>query len=302
MMSIIVYNEAGEIVKVVATTGAYGVIEDFTVENSVFSPDDGGKALINVGGTIFEWDGKNNQGATVQNGVYYIKVETKDNFGATHMAIRSVTVLTNGLTAELRVFNSAGEIVKVLPVNGITDFGSNDITVSPGVFSPGDPSGPGGTLSTADITYMGTTIKWDGTNENGTIVGNGAYTIQLVGIDSNGAKTIASTDITVLHSGFNVISNVKIIPNPVDASKSGVVTIKYDVMKNTDVQIKIYNIAAELVRKLRDNTGAGQIQMDIDGGGADRLASGIYVMVIYARTDTGMTKTMIVKLSIVHGK
>ena len=302
MMSIIVYNEAGEIVRVVAVTGAYGVIEDFTVQNSVFSPDDGGKAIIDVGGTAFTWDGKNSQGVTVQNGVYYIKVETKDNYGAIHMAIQDVTVLTNGLKTELRIFNSAGEIVKVLPVSGITTFGSNNISVSPNVFSPGDHSGPGGTTSTAVITYMGTTINWDGTNENGTVVNNGVYTIQLVGIDSNGTKTVASTEITVLHGGYAVINNIKILPNPVDTSKYNTVTIKYDVMPNTDVYIKVYDIAAELVREYHDNNSTGQIQVNIAGGGDDRLASGVYVMVIYAKTGSGLTKTMTAKLSILHGK
>ncbi len=279
--------------------GAYDMIQDFTVENSVFSPDDGTKAILHINGNIYEWDGKNNQGDNVENGVYYIKVEVTDKYGFVHIETRDVTVLTNGLTTELRVFNSAGEVVKVIPVDGITDYGSDSLSVTPAppsAFSPGDGSGGSGSQNFAEITYMGTAVQWDGTNENGTMVGNGVYVIQLVGIDSKGSKTIAQTDITVLHNGYEVVNNVKVIPNPANAMSDKVVIIRYNIMKNATVRVKVYNIAGELVKRMDDYNGIGEVSWQID----ETVASGVYAAVIYARTDKGMSKTVVQKLVILR--
>jgi flagellar hook assembly protein FlgD len=283
----------------VARTGAYSSIKDFTIDKTVFSPDDGSLAVINVDGYTFAWDGKNNQGAVVQNGLYYVKVETTDRFGYTHMQVKEVTVLTNGLTAELRIFNSAGEIVKIIPVEGLTDFGSKVLTVNPAppeVFSPGQNTGLEGSVNYAELTYMGTTVQWDGTNENGTIVNNGVYVIQLVGIDGNGSKTVAQTDLTVMHSGYEVVNNVKIVPNPVNPLQTGSLVIRYDMMSNAKVTIKVYNVAGELVKTLEDYNAAGEVRWELN----NKVSTGIYILVIYARTDTGMTKTIIEKLAVTY--
>jgi hypothetical protein len=301
MMSIKIYNSAGEQVKQVALTGAYSLIVNFTIDNPVFSPDDGSQAIIHVDGYVYAWDGVNSQGISVQNGVYYVKVETTDAMGYTHMQIKEVTVLTNGLTTELRIFNSGGEIVKVIPVKGLTDYGSKVLTVNPSppsAFSPGEITGTAGDLDYAQISYMGVTVTWDGTNENGTIVGNGIYVMQLMGIDANGSKTVAQADITILHNGYEVFNNVKILPNPVNPLLTGTVVIKYDMMSNAKVTIKVYNVAGELVKILQDYTAAGEVKWVLK----EKVSTGIYILVIYARTDTGMTKTMIEKMAVTYGK
>jgi hypothetical protein len=299
MMSIKVYNSAGEMVKLVALTGAYSLISDFTIDKTVFSPDDGGQAIIDVDGYLYAWDGMNNQGAAVENGLYYVKVETTDEMGFTHMQIKEVTVLTNGLTSEIRIFNSSGEIVKVIPFDSLTSYGSKDLVINPSqpkVFSPGENTGTGGAMNSAEITYMGQTVTWDGTNENGTIVNNGVYLVQLVGIDGTGSKTVAQTDITVLHNGYEVVNNVKIVPNPVNPTQTGEVIIRYDAMSGADVTVKVYNVAGELIHTMRDYASAGEVRWAL----TNKVSAGIYVLVIYARTDSGMTKTLIEKLAITN--
>ena len=140
--------------------------------------------------------------------------------------------------------------------------------------------------------------SWDGTNENGTIVNNGVYYIQLLVIDENGYKTVAQTQITVMHAGYDVIGNVRIEPNPFRYKTNNVLTIKYKINNNTKVSIKVYNIAGELVKTLHDYNNAGEIKWEIKDSG-NKIASGIYIMVIYAKTDKGQTETVILKFAII---
>jgi len=298
ILSVKVYNSAGEIVRTVAIAGAYGLVKEFSVDKTVISTDDGSVAVINVDGYIYEWDGRSDQGTPVQNGVYYVKAETTDNMGLTHAAVREVTVLTNGLTAELRVYNSAGEIVKIIPVYGLASFGSDILTLdpaAPAVFVPGQPQ-PSTGQAGLRIDYMGQVFVWDGTSEQGVIVANGVYSVQLVGIDASGVKTIASSEITVMNAAYEVISGIKVIPNPVNPLVENIITIRYNLMPGAKVTVKAYNIAGELVKGMEDYAGIGQVKWQLDA----KVAPGIYILVINAGTDSGMRKTMVEKLAIFY--
>jgi len=295
-MHIVVYNSAGEIVKDLAYLGAYTFDIDYAIENSTFSPDDGGKAIIKfTDGRIVEWDGTNQQFKKVENGVYYIKVDIKDSYGYNHAIVKDVTVLTNSIKAQLKIFNSAGEVVKIIPVDGISQFGSNEIKViypeSQKPFAPGED---GDTY--AIINYMDKEIKWDGTNDFGLIVANGIYTIQLVQVDENAYKTIAETQITVLHNGYEIINNIRIIPNPVDMRKNSVLIFKFDITRDTKVNVKVYNLAGELIRAFWNAEGVGEIRWNLTEG--VKVSSGMYVVVFDATTKTGMNKKVIKRFTI----
>jgi flagellar hook assembly protein FlgD len=67
-------------------------------------------------------------------------------------------------------------------------------------------------------------------------------------------------------------------------------------MSGTKVTVKVYNVAGELVKTLEDYNQAGEVKWDLQS----KVSSGVYVAVIYARTDTGMTKTIIRKLAIFY--
>ena len=276
-------------------SGAYGIPDNFIINNSTFSPDDGGKAQIIVDQTIVYWDGTSDQNATVQNGIYYVKIEVLDKYGISHTLVQPVTVLTNSISAEFRIYNSAGEVVKTIPVK-LASTGSSVLTAGSQVFSPG--TGNGGALNTLDFTYMGQTIKWDGTNDENQIVGNGVYTASLVTTDKTGYTAVASTSITVLHDAYELIGNMRIIPNPVNNANNTIMHIKYDAVSGAKITGKIYNMAGELVRSLQDNTNAGELVWDLS---SDRqIAGGLYVAVIYCETDTGLRKTLIGKFVILR--
>jgi flagellar hook assembly protein FlgD len=296
-MKLFVYNEAGEVVRHLTKTYTYNLVEKLTTNTKVFSPDKDDTLKIDIDGKIYEWDGKNNQGDKVGNGVYYIKVETTDNYDYTHIIVESVTLLTNNLTTQLRIYNSVGEIVKIIPIEGIYQCASSSITVSP---EPGTAFVPG-YGNYAKIYYMDKEALWDGTNENGTVVNNGIYHIQLMVIDENGYKTVAQTYITVMHADYDVISDVQIIPNPFKPKVNNILTIKYKVNNNTKISIKVYNVAGELVKTLQDYNNTGEIKWEVTDSDT-KLASGLYIMLIYAKTDNGLTKTVTKKFFINYKK
>jgi flagellar hook assembly protein FlgD len=294
-MIIGVYNSAGEVVRHLMVTGAYGIPGNFTINNSTFSPDDGGRAQIIVDQTTTYWDGTTDQNTIVQNGIYYVKIEVLDKYGISHTLVQPVTVLTNSISATFKIFNSAGEVVKNIPVT-LASTGSNVLTAASPVFAPG--TGSGGALNTEDFTYLGQVIKWDGTNDENQIVANGVYTASIVTTDKNAFTAVASTQITVLHDAYEIIGDLRIIPNPVNNANNTVLHIKYDAIAGAKVTGKIYNMAGELVNTLHDSSGAGELVWDLS---ADRkIAGGLYVAVINCQTDSGMRKTIIGKFVILR--
>lgn len=294
LMKIAVYNSAGETVKEVALSGSYSIPENFTLSNTVFSPDDGSYVQISVDQTVVIWNGTNQQNARVENGLYFIKVEIVDSYGYSHTMIQQVTVLTNSGKKEFLVYNSAGEIVKRIPVNYLIETGSTVLNVNSGVFSPGN----GGVKNYAEFTYMGQSIKWDGTNDKGDIVGNGVYRAVVATVDNNAYNAIAETNLTVLHDAYEVLTNIRVLPNPINDASHTVMKIRYDVVNGTVINAKIYNLAGELVKVMNDYSNAGEVQWDLS---AERqIAHGLYVAVIYARTQSGMSKTAIIKFTIMR--
>jgi len=314
-MTVAVYNSAGEIVKVLAETGAYHIIEDFEIEHDVFSPDLGEDAVITVEGNIYTWDGTNNQGVITENGIYYVKVITQDKFGNQHVAVKDVTLLTNSITLEFRIYNSAGEVVKIIPVNGVSqadlENGTLDLTInhpflagSPtgtsdenNVFTPGDTAG---SEEYIEINFMSgrPPVIWNGTNNQNLIVENGVYTMQMVMVDANGYESIAQAQLTVLHNGYEVINNLKITPNPINALLTEQVVFTFDVQSNIEIKVKIYNIAGELIKQIEDRDVTSIVWNMAEFG--VQYASGVYIVVIEAVTDSGMQKTIIGKFVIVR--
>jgi hypothetical protein len=139
-------------------------------------------------------------------GVYHLTYQTKVNtFAPANTALTNnvqfnyaglavplsasvpITVIGN-FTVKINIYNSAGEVVKSLPIesfstaiNNIALSTTNTITTL---------SGPG---STIDILFNGYVIGiWDGTNSSDSPVSNGAYQIQVDNVNSTGIVTSVS--------------------------------------------------------------------------------------------------------------
>lgn len=285
--------------KHIGSSGAYEMINNFTITSgSTFSHDDGSEVVIDAGGYIYKWDGKNDQGARVGNGVYYIKIVIKDDYGYEHISVESVTVLTNNVRTEARIYNTAGEIVKIIPVNSTIIKGSKTLKLDPeppAAFYP-DEAG----MNKLTIHYSGITLEWNGTNNNGFIVNNGVYHVQIVNVDINGYETVATANITVLRSGYEVINNVRVIPNPLNIEKTDRLLITFDAMAGTKVNARIYNLAGELIVDL-DNSSAAPHELRWNLlTGVESISSGLYIAVIRAQTDTGLQKIITVKFTVIR--
>ena len=128
---------------------------------------------------------------------------------------------------------------------------------------------------------------------------NGNYVLQIVNVDESGYKTIAQANITVLHNGYEIINNIKIIPNPMDTNKNDVMTFRYSVMAGTKVTIKIYNMAGELVKTLYDLNATGEIKWDISAENT-AYVSGVYVCIVDAQASNGINKRRIEKFVLIR--
>ena len=192
--SINLYNQAGELVKTITTdTPETTKINDFTITNPDFSPQAGQQAAIVVDGKTYLWSGANDNGQQVSSGIYYVKTEVVDNHGNTTVYIHAVTVLALGNQFSLKVYNSAGELVRTLV---IATFNSG---LAPDKLTVGQSAvafGPNGGQFVFNVGPGNAT--WDGKNDLGQLVAQGDYTVQLVSQTMGGPYTINQVGVTVL--------------------------------------------------------------------------------------------------------
>ena len=130
VITLSVYNEAGEKVKIIASTTANApvtslefFIEGQSTTTSVISYGSGLDIYLRgveteqtegTGGTIFTWKAINDQSQLIDQGVYYIKVEYKDPYGYTGTYIKDITVVRLEEYVELNIYNNAGELVRTI--------------------------------------------------------------------------------------------------------------------------------------------------------------------------------------------
>ncbi len=132
IINIDIYNEAVERVRNLVSTRASiliseaGLYADSEGEVTSISTDKFLQIKIpgletpetnGAGETIFIWDVKNNGGQYVKNGVYYIVITKNDMFGHKNVLTKSISVINTGGWAEVRIFNNAGELVKIIKHN-----------------------------------------------------------------------------------------------------------------------------------------------------------------------------------------
>jgi hypothetical protein len=174
---------------------------NMTFQSFVSFPS-GAVTYYNASADQLQWTFSSPLSAGVYNFVYQTKVNTfaPGNTALTNKAQLTYSGLSAPLTAsvpitvignftvKINIYNSAGEVVKSLPIesfstaiNNIALSTTNTITTL---------SGPG---STIDILFNGYVIGiWDGTTSSGTPVSNGAYQIQVDNVASSGVVTSVS--------------------------------------------------------------------------------------------------------------
>jgi len=315
-MSIGVYNEAGELVRsiTVTTTSSeplgVGLYDSNGNTTNVIVPGTPGALSIAVPGietpgsqnknqtVSFQWDGTNNAGQDVANGVYYIQETTTDTFGHTEIITKPVTAINAANYAQINIYNSAGEIVQSIaaPYDGSSEISLNLIsnTGNNSVFVVGNGNQP------MTITYTASNfITWNGTDTQGNYVSSGVYEVQLVVKTEQGLKVVASKTITILNQPNNSILNgLKSYPNPyVGDGTTPQLMIAWTPGTQGAIRIKIYNIAGELVRTLTGDLNLGYVNWDLRATGGQKVSSGTYICVAEGVDNNNDTKVKIIKMS-----
>jgi flagellar hook assembly protein FlgD len=162
-------------------------------------------------------------------------------------------------TVYIDIYNSAGEVVKVIPVhseaqpiNNITLSTSNKITAL---------QGPG---SIINIYYGGVLIgTWDGSNNSGNPVTNGNYAIEVDSVSPVGVVTSVEQNATVNRALSDITANIY------NSAGEIVRTLYFMVGDATDSEMTGVNLSANIMN-LGSKTSGGaailQIVVNTTGG------------------------------------
>lgn len=317
LLTITIYNEAGEIVRVIASEAVSAPVTSVEYYvNGEMNPSvitEGSKLEIRLprvetpstfgtGGTSYYWDAINAQSQEVGAGVYYIKIETLDNYGHTTTVIKDITVVRVDEYVELNIFNSAGEIIR--SIRQKKEIHTDVVTLN----SLGDRlifTKEGGEVMIKYGNNIGDYIMWDGRNQGGEIVSSGIYEVQVVLKNaSSGAVSEASKTVTVLREGKLYIEELKSIPNPYVKGSGGIIRFEWKLqgVEEGEVSIRIYNVAGEIVRRLEGNLTDGKINWDLKTEEKHYASRGIYIAVMDAKNREGYKDKKIIKFAIASFK
>ncbi len=275
-----VYNETGELVKHISTQELSQQITGFDLQNPTISTL-GGTAYVDVGGAaIASWDGNNNSGNPVSNGKYYVTVTNSDAFGQTTTVSQVVMVSRHLATVEVDIYNEAGEIVKHLYTyaNDPTDTPMTQVNLSTAFINPSQGSSNDSSTTANKVTITspnGVNVVWDGTSDTGSIVTNGHYEIDVHWTDGKGVQEEISRGI-VVQARNNPVTDGTVWAQP-NILQGGATTTTLQVSSSASytLQVGLYDVAGELIKRYTGSTGTNQATLDLAG-----LSSGLYFAVV----------------------
>jgi len=312
VVSIDVYNTAGERVRAITKEMVSAKFSEKKVlllnesgsEVTVFNPETDkvsvalvGIESINQGSpvSLYEWDGKNDNGANLSSGSYYIKVSVADDYGGVETKVLDVNLLRMREYVRINIFNSAGELVKRIEKERVTEE-----TIS---LDLDDTFIIGKNGTVANINYApGETEYWDGTNADGIYVTSGVYQVQVEVKSAEGYSVFAAKEITVINEGEkDVLGNISVYPNPFVTSKAKQmkVTFAWTEMAEGTVTIRVYNMAGEVIKGLRARINDGKVDWNLKTSGGADVAPGYYPCLVEAVKDTGARERKIVKVAVI---
>ncbi len=284
------------------------------ISSNVFNPDDG-NLIIGFPGIWtpqqmgpgferinFEWDGKNENGQEISQGVYYIKISFTDPYGHIETVIKEVTLLRIDEYVRINIYNTAGElVVRLEKTNAVSDL--LDINLIKDVIYV--EQGQKFDFNLGGSNY----ISWDGKTGQGKIIDNGLYEIQAVVRTRNSFEKIASKTVTVfVTDGEKVLCNPddtsafpKVYPNPVVLeTDEGEQKIEWFKAYPGEIRIKIYNVNGELVNEIKGDLGNKCITWNLKTKNGESVSSGLYLIVMQAKKITGEMEIKITKSSVIR--
>jgi hypothetical protein len=302
-----IYNSAGEkVLDLYNGTSAYSLNQ---LQVTVSGPQSSGApVLVELGGLgtpggALTWNGTNQGGQWVSNGVYYVKVTSTDPFGNVTTTTTSVNVIGVENQESLEIFNSAGEVVRNFDLSGVTSTVQNIALTMPA----GQSAVPASTNPATGVVTGGVNLEltlanggtqplyWDGMGSGEAPLQSGTYLLELVRTEPGQTSTIQTLSVTLLetknNSALNVAASAKVGPNPV--LKGGAVVVHYHPNLQNWVRAKLYNESGELVAQTVD-FGTGVLTF---GGG---FSGGIYLLDFEVNSGDLVVTRRVLKVAIVH--
>lgn len=277
-----VYNEAGELIKEISVQRLSEAITDFGIFATPTITSLHGQVYIEYKGIqIATWDGTNNANDPVTNGDYYVKVDNVDPFGVVTSITQLVTVSRSLAKVQVYIYNEAGEIVRRLTsyVDDPNNISLSNVSLSTSVISPtlsGTPT-TGSTNLVHITTDTGMNLIWDGKNDNGAIVSNGYYQVEIHWQDGKGNDVVITRGILV-QAGNQSFANGKVTAQPNVLTKGSTKTTF--VMNSSSaytLKVWVYDMAGELLvsKVTRGDLNSNSVTVDMGG-----VASGIYFGIV----------------------
>jgi hypothetical protein len=289
--NIAIYNSAGELVRLLA--GDLSSPDDpavgFKLSSPTLLPGSSDPLHVLAGGADLVWNGGNDSGQAVSGGVYYVKLEVRDPFGHVEAFSREVSVFAPATPYSIRIFNSAGELVRTLeaPANMASAPSRLD-------------AGKGGVASLgAGISFdlgNGSSLDWDARNDSGQKVASGTYHAELLVQQQGSGTVIHSTSVAVLHSSEDFFAGAALMPNPLNSASGLKAEFRLAQGQGLALTGRLYNLAGELVLSSSNDLDPDKIILDLSGRGA---SSGTYVLAVTAKAPWGSTQKKVFKLALV---
>lgn len=296
-LKVVIYNSAGEEVKVLYSGSAQDMAGSFTVDPGAVIPGSQGAAIIfggflQTGTKNLVWYGDNANGQAVSGGTYTIKTEMVDSFGSAQTHSQPVSVMPQAPTQSLNIYNSAGELVRTLGTGG----GSSNPMTQLGFRDPSKTAfalgGSGVEFVLKDSSGSQLSSIWDGRSNSGAMVKSGSYTVQLVD-NSSGHAVLVSKGFVLLADPAASAFDAVIGPNPAGPADAQLVVALKGQGPGAAASVKLFNLAGELVAQGAESAGSGKIILKLGN-----WSSGIYVASVESREGGALLKRKIRRIAI----
>ena len=313
VLTIGVYNEAGELVKTIVSTPTEEMLGDIDLlinnqpANGAMTSDNSLQILLPgvqtpstpLGqlDTSYFWNSSTNANQQAASGVYYIKFEQTDGYGHTNVVIKQINVLNVSQYAEVDIYNSAGE--KVTNMIIYKDVSATQLTLKVPNIIPIDSTG-----NTVTIIYgngLSDYVNWNGLTDQGNLVQSGTYEVQVNLVTNQGKTTVASKTVEILTQSGKFSGNVEIWPNPYVGAKTIAKQVKFVWVPGSTMgtmSVNVYNIAGELVRQWTADMQTGFVTWDLTSNDGADAAEGLYVVVFQIKDNLGSTTIKTLKMTI----
>ncbi|EFM09007.1 peptidase S8 and S53 subtilisin kexin sedolisin [Paenibacillus curdlanolyticus YK9] len=253
------------------------------------------KQAQTMGAKSVAWNGKNDNGAIVPDGVYSYRIsadiEIAEGIGFHNEASGTVTVDTtapviNGLTASTSLFEPNGN--NTITFNySLSEAGKTTVALV------NSSNATIKTFASNIATTAGSqSVTWDGKTSATAFAPDGTYTLKVTTTDAVGLIATSTVPFT-LESGAPKITAVSATPNPFKVTGTANATIKYTNSEPVTASIVIVDGNGSTIRTLANaqsqTTGAKSITWNGKNDAGALVEDGTYTYRILVEDGTGLT-------------